>query len=236
MRLESWRGNAHIRLKYGFADEEPRGRFRTLMLRIMNTLADIGGQQSVSDPPVVAWQYYAQIHERRLSNLDEAIFEMAHLIAGLAAVDGAVVLTKRMELLGFGAEIGGSLMDVPDVARATDAEGQKFEIEPTTDVGTRHRSAFRLCHAVRDALAIVISQDGEVRFVACKDDQSDVLAPRHGPPGAVKSGWSLAEEERALVEATMTLLIRSLASSGLIFPGSGRIARRIVLDRSRFHA
>jgi hypothetical protein len=142
-----------------------------LMIRIMNTLADIGGQQSVSDPPVVAWQHYAQIHERRLSNLDEAIFEMAHLIAGLAAVDGAVVLTKRMELLGFGAEIGGSLLDVPEVARAMDVEGEKFEIEPTTDVGTRHRSAFRLCHAVQDALAIVISQDGEVRFVACKDDQ-----------------------------------------------------------------
>jgi hypothetical protein len=167
---ESFLGaNTNIRLKYRFADEEPRRRFRTLMLRLMNTLADIGGQQSVSDPPVVAWHHYEQAHERRLSNLDEAVFEMAHLIASFAAVDGAVVLTKRMELLGFGAEIGGSLLDVSDVARAVDVEGQQFEIEPTTDVGTRHRSAYRLCHAVQDALAIVISQDGEVRFVACKD-------------------------------------------------------------------
>ena len=162
-------GDDHLRLKYGFVDEEPRSRFRTLMIRLMNTMADIGGQQSVADPPVVAWQHYEQMHQRRLSNLDEGFFEMAHLIAGLAAVDGAVVLTKRMELLGFGAEIGGSLLDVPDVARALDVEGEQFEIEPTTDVGTRHRSAYRLCHAVQDALAIVISQDGEVRFVAWKD-------------------------------------------------------------------
>ena len=168
---EVLKSNTHIRLKYGFTDEEPRSRFRTLMLRIMSTLADIGGEQSVSDPPVVAWQHYAEMHDRRLSNLDEAIFEMAHLIAGLAAVDGAVVLTKRMDLLGFGAEIGGSLLDVPHVARALDVEGEDFEIEPTYEVGTRHRSAYRLCHSVPDAMAIVISQDGEVRFVASKDER-----------------------------------------------------------------
>ena len=168
---EILKANTHIRFKYGFADEEPRGRFRTLMIRIMNTLADIGGEKSVSDPPVVSWQHYAEMHDRRLSNLDEAIFEMAHLIASLAAVDGAVVLTMRMELLGFGAEIGGSLLDVPHVARALDVESEDFEIEPTSDVGTRHRSAFRVCNSVPEAIAIVISQDGEVRFVACKDDR-----------------------------------------------------------------
>jgi DNA integrity scanning protein DisA with diadenylate cyclase activity len=33
-------------------------------------------------------------------------------------------------------------------------------------MGTRHRSAYRLCARFPDAIAIVISQDGGVRFVA----------------------------------------------------------------------
>jgi DNA integrity scanning protein DisA with diadenylate cyclase activity len=36
-------------------------------------------------------------------------------------------------------------------------------------VGTRHRSAYRLCQRVHDALVIVVSQDGGVRFVCWRD-------------------------------------------------------------------
>ena len=51
------------------------------------------------------------------------------------------------------------------VRRALDLEGEQYEEEFTQSVGTRHRSAYRLCLAVPGALAIVISQDGAVRFV-----------------------------------------------------------------------
>jgi hypothetical protein len=95
-----------------------------------------------------------------VTHLDEALFEMAHLIAGLFAVDGAVVLTKRLELLGFGAEISGALEPVSVVARALDAESEQTEPESTDGVGTRHRSVYRLCQAVHDLIAVVISQDG----------------------------------------------------------------------------
>ena len=37
-------------------------------------------------------------------------------------------------------------------------------------VGTRHRSAYRLCNELRDVIAVVISQDGNVRFVKRKDE------------------------------------------------------------------
>ena len=37
-------------------------------------------------------------------------------------------------------------------------------------MGTRHRSAYRLCNELRDVIAVVISQDGNVRFVKCKDE------------------------------------------------------------------
>ena len=116
------------------------------------------------------WQDYERTNDEGLARLDEAIFETAHLIAGLAATDGAVVMTKRFELLGFGAEITADHADVTEVARALDAEGTEREMVTTARVGTRHRSVFRFCANVRDALGVVISQDGGVRFVRWSDD------------------------------------------------------------------
>src|SRR5262249_761640 len=88
------------------------------------------------------------------------------LIAALADVDGAVVLTRRLELVGFGAEIVGSLPHVERVARAADLEGETRALDTPDDVGTRHRSVYRLVAAAPEVLAIVMSQDGAVQFVA----------------------------------------------------------------------
>jgi DNA integrity scanning protein DisA with diadenylate cyclase activity len=76
-----------------------------------------------------------------------------------------VVLTKRSDLLGFGGFILGNIDEVQTVARALDTEGELVEMELSEWVGTRHRAAYRLCHELHDAFAIVISQDGNVRFV-----------------------------------------------------------------------
>jgi hypothetical protein len=92
---------------------------------------------------------------------------VAHLIAALSAVDGAVVITKRFELLGFGAEISGKLPEVRTVARALDVEGKLAVQEGIEGVGTRHRSAYRLCSELKEA--VVVSQDGGARFVKWKD-------------------------------------------------------------------
>ena len=91
-------------------------------------------------------------------------------MAALAAIDGAVVMTKRFELLGFGAEISGELPAVKTVFRALDLEGGRVAEESTDAVGTRHRSAYRLCNALPEAVAVAISQDGGARFVMRKDD------------------------------------------------------------------
>ncbi len=84
-------------------------------------------------------------------------------------MDGAVVVTPRFEVVGFGGEIQGTLAEVPAVAQALDLEGDEHHIEPTEDVGTRHRSVYRLVNALHDVLAIVVSQDGGARFVRWKD-------------------------------------------------------------------
>jgi hypothetical protein len=158
---------SYVSLKYKFIDAEPRRRFRTLIVDVMNALARSHAGTPARDP--VGWDDYEASSDRELTGLDEAIFEVAHLIAGLTAVDGAVVLTQRFELLGFGGEISGKLPAVKTVARALDVEADTAFDESAEGVGTRHRSAYRLCKALPDVIAVVISQDGNVRFVKCKD-------------------------------------------------------------------
>jgi hypothetical protein len=155
----------YMRMKYGFTDEEPRRRILTLMEHIMNELAkdEAGGK-------VIGWSAYEARRSQQLSELDEALFEVAHLVADLTRVDGTVIMTDCLEMLGFGVEIAGKLPEVRRVARAHDLEGTERQWVRTDRVGTRHRSAYRLCQAVRDALALVVSQDGGLRFIRWHDD------------------------------------------------------------------
>ena len=161
LRGELSDGNRYIDLKYRFAEGEPRHRFRTLVTNIVSRVCHLHAGRNTA----VGWTEYALSNDADLGDFDEAIFEMAYLIAGCAEVDGAVVLTKNFEVLGFGGEISGELPGVVSVRQALDLEGETYEDEITQSVGTRHRSAYRLCLAVPGALAIVISQDGAVRFV-----------------------------------------------------------------------
>jgi hypothetical protein len=162
--------NRYVTFKHVFAGGEPRRRFRTLIVGVMNRLAQIHGKgDAPSYPRAVGWEEYQKTNDERIAKLDEAIFELAHLIAALASVDGAVVMSKRFELLGFGGEISGAPPAVRTVLRALDLEGKRTVEQSTDGVGTRHRSAYRLCNAVPGAVAVVVSQDGNVRFVRRTD-------------------------------------------------------------------
>jgi len=77
-------------------------------------------------------------------------------------------MSKHNELLGFGGRISGRLPAVNVVGRALDLEGEKVVEEGTGNVGARHRSAYRLAGALPGSVAVVISQDGGVRFVCQK--------------------------------------------------------------------
>jgi hypothetical protein len=157
----------YVSLKYRFVDSEPRRRFRTLIVDVMNELARSYAGTPARDP--VGWDDYEASSDTSLTQLDEAIFEVAHVIAGLTAVDGAVVMTQRFEVLGFGGEISGDLPAVDKVARAIDVEGEIVVEESAEGVGTRHRSAYRLAKELSSIIAVVISQDGNVRFIKCKN-------------------------------------------------------------------
>jgi len=165
----------YLQTKYMFRDCPARRRFRTLVLAILETLAERAKVSGRAPDP----ELYRLDTDAHLAELDEGLFEMSHLIAALADVDGAVVLSKRFEVLGFGAEIAGDLPRVAEVRRGLDLEGEAFETEVTEGVGTRHRSAYRFCAAVAGSLAIVVSQDGGVRFVTKHRDV--VTYWYHGP-------------------------------------------------------
>ena len=162
--------NPYVSFRHPFAEEEPRRRFRTLIVGVMNRLAQTHGKgEEGSYPRAVGWREYEGSRDEGIAELDEAVFEVAQLIAALSAVDGAVVMTKRFEILGFGAEISGALPPARTVERALDPEGERTERETTDGVGTRHRSAYRLCGALPGSVAVVVSQDGGARFVTRKE-------------------------------------------------------------------
>ncbi len=55
------------------------------------------------------------------------------------------------------------------VWRALDTEGRQREPDDIENVGTRHRAAYRFVHDHPAGLAIVISHDGGVSFVANRE-------------------------------------------------------------------
>jgi hypothetical protein len=170
-----------VHMKYAFAEEEPRRRHRTLVLAAMRALARNAGAEPLGRP--TGWRDYASEARDPFPAIDEAFFEMSHLLAGLADVDGVVMMNMRWEVLGFGGEIVGDLPEVTRVAIARDREGETRTFESTDGVGTRHRSAYRLCAAARDSIAIVVSQDGAVRWVAWHD--GEVTCWNHVPADPV---------------------------------------------------
>jgi hypothetical protein len=166
-RREFTSPNPLIAVKYQFQKEGDQPRLVHLIHLTIQTLLE-AYEKELQQGKKVGWQDYITCDNTRLALLDEAIFEVAHQLADFATVDGAVVLTDRVQVLGFGGMIKGDFGQVGSVARALDVEGNRRHEEPTESVGIRHRSVYYLCHQIPDALGIVISQDGNTRFITQK--------------------------------------------------------------------
>lgn len=110
---------------------------------------------------------------------EEDLADAADLAARLSAVDGALVLTSDLRVLGFGAEI---VLDAAQPISAYDVTGHLRRADPKPEVdsesfGMRHRSALRCVAVAQDAAAFVVSQDGTVSF--CWKQDGHVLLKRH---------------------------------------------------------
>ena len=102
-------------------------------------------------------------------------------LAGLTAVDGAVLANDRYELLAFGAKIirrRGS-DPVERVMVTEPIEGSETAIVTPTELGgTRHLSAAQFAHDQQDAVALVASQDGRVTVFKWSPSEQMVHAHR----------------------------------------------------------
>ena len=113
----------------------------------------------------LSWTRYQQGDDAVLVALQGALSQYAKLLADLTAVDGALVLTKQIAIVGFGMEVYAPQLTLTSVYRALDANGSQLRVEAPDAGGTRHRAAYRFCLTHPDSVAIVVSQDGGVRFV-----------------------------------------------------------------------
>ena len=151
-----------IRPKYWIKETRASHRSRELLFAVMRMLSQLGAEHGLQ---TVGWKDYQQLEDERLAGLDESIFECAHFLADLMAVDGALVVTDAWDVIGFGAEIHGPTNGKEVVYRALDLEATELVEERADEAGTRHRAAYRLSRKHPECMIIVVSQDGAVRYV-----------------------------------------------------------------------
>jgi hypothetical protein len=101
-------------------------------------------------------------------------------IARLAAVDGAVVLTSRARLVGFGAKIALKAPP-PRVAWILPSSERQMvnECELEGLGGMRHQSAARFVGANHKCAALVVSEDGPMSFMSWHAEWDCVLVVRN---------------------------------------------------------
>jgi hypothetical protein len=156
------RASGPIRPKYWVYESKARYRYRDLIFTVMRTLSAVGAEHGLE---TIGWREYQEFKDDRLVELDEAIFEFAHFLADLMAVDGALVLTAARDIIGFGAEVHVATEQNGVIYRALDIDGKEVVEEHDDDGGTRHRAAYRLSRTHPECMVIVVSQDGSVRYV-----------------------------------------------------------------------
>ncbi len=155
-----------IDCKYTAAPDLAGLRFGSLLQSIIRRVGQLCVENSSLED---AWEVFRNSSDTELDRLEEAFFELARLFSDLMQVDGALVLDKRVRLIGFGGEIRVD-RNVFVVGQAHDLEGKTLTSWNVQSDGTRHRSVYRLCSVEPEAIGFVISQDSHVRMIANVDD------------------------------------------------------------------
>ena len=93
---------AAVRFKYLIADCPARRRYARMLTQAIIRLSKLASHHR---RPNAGWAEYQTLMDTELSDMDEALFDFAHFLADLMAVDGALVVTQALELVGFGAEL-----------------------------------------------------------------------------------------------------------------------------------
>ncbi len=110
-----------------------------------------------------------------------ALSREVEIIAGVSAIDGAVVINDQYELLAFGEKIkrpeNGKSVDEIFITEPV-IDGKTIVTNPNHTGGTRHLSAAQFIYDQRDAIALVASQDGQFTVFTWSNKKNMVQAHR----------------------------------------------------------
>jgi hypothetical protein len=157
-----------LRAKYRIEETCTASPFAFILEDVMRRLAHFAVAKGKSS---AGWLEYLAWYEEFPYTFSQRFVELALWLSDLTAVDGCLLLDHRFTLFGFGVEIQVPSFEDEIVHRALDIEAQDCVLESMETAGTRHRTAYRLCREYAECLAIVVSQDGAVKFVANHQDK-----------------------------------------------------------------
>jgi hypothetical protein len=123
------------------------------------------------DEQSVGWLEFLKWNDEIPYSFSSSYLDIAGWLADMAAVDGCLLLDPQFMVLAYGVEIRVPGTENEIVYRAMDLEASVTIPESAEHAGTRHRTAYRLCRDYPEYLAVVVSQDGAVRFIANHRDQ-----------------------------------------------------------------
>lgn len=103
--------------------------------------------------------------QSEMQDVENGLRDALDTVARLSAVDGAVVINRKLELIEFGAVVKLGQTAPYKVFRCEDRRATKKEKIAVENYGTRHRSAFEFCFHNQPSVAIVVSQDGGIKTV-----------------------------------------------------------------------
>ena len=137
--------------------------YKALLDKVLQRLVFLA---KIKDKNSIGWLEFLEWGEEIPYSISTQYLDLAGWLADLATVDGCLLLDPRFSVLGYGVEIQVPGYESETVYRALDSEAKQRIPESAERAGTRHRSAYRLCRDCPHCLAVVISQDSMVQFVA----------------------------------------------------------------------
>lgn len=155
-----------VRLKYDVGgDVRMLGERFTRFLNARHALADSRWRGRLNPADAVDATAVAVLQGAALT-AEADLGGVVDLVAGLSAVDGALILSADLRLIGFGAEI---VLDAAAHVTAYEAgghwglSGARVPVD-SESFGMRHRAALRCVSVAESTAAFAVSQDGAVSF------------------------------------------------------------------------
>lgn len=124
------------------------------------------------------------VNKKKKENKDyygDEISNLAKYFAHLTAVDGAVLLTTKLDLIGFGVVIKKSKKKLPTIYELNSLDHPEWfkSVKELDHFGkTRHQSAANFAISQPDSVTFVVSQDGGVKAFSMeksKENDSPIL-------------------------------------------------------------